>query len=319
MMAATQIFAQAAESIHKLRQTQINTYAAYSHITLYAYDILLNLAREKQLIWADPFRFSSILYYFVRYPVIAKQIFSLFSNPHMKDCDTWYRFTSAITLVIVRIAIVVSFVLRVYAVMERGIFFVCVLSILGLLAVVLDVVQVTELSCTETSNPLAFMLTFISLIVFDIIAMILLTWKTASVVRLQGGVKQLGSESVVWLIMKNGTLYFIVITGIQLGAVVLYFLPQGLYSTVLNDYTLIISSILVSRFLLDLRFMSSSRADDRFHSTRFTSLHFATGPDVERSRPYRSRGMSFICDFGDPPASDTFVKTHSTAEEIAWD
>ncbi|KAF9055619.1 hypothetical protein BJ165DRAFT_1427337 [Panaeolus papilionaceus] len=330
----------ALQSIHSLRQTQINTYATYSRITLYAYDILLNLDREQKLIWSDPLRPSSVLYYFVRYPVIAKQIFFLRSTPHMPQvgsnfidvfiylsrlassyCDALNRFTFTISIILTRVAIVMSFIMRVYAITERSVFFMSFLSILGLLSTALDIVQVKELSCTQKSNPLAFVITFISLIVFDVMATLLLIWKLAGVVKLYGGIRKLGSESVVGLMMRSGTLYFAVITGIQLGAVILYFLPQGLFSTVLNDYTLIVSSILISRFLLDMRSMSSAQTDiDSSQMTQLPPLQFArrtgkrrhTTTQMSTTRGY---GQSFVEDFEDPPMSDSLG---SSAHEISY-
>ncbi|TFK35375.1 hypothetical protein BDQ12DRAFT_737650, partial [Crucibulum laeve] len=306
------LVARATTSLHAHRQTQISAYATYSRITLYAYDILLNLSREKELIWKEGLRPSSLLYYAVRYPVIAKQIFYLFySRTHISHCDSWNQFTFTVSILITRIAIVISFILRVYAVMNGALFFVAVLTILGLLSTALDIVQVKELSCTQASNPFnhdsdvcysrAFVLTFLSLIVFDVTATTLIVWKLVAVIKLQGGLKKLGSESVVALIIRSGTLYFIIITGIQLGAVILYFLrfSQGLFSTVLNDYTLIISSILISRFLLDLRSMSSGvhrSEDDRLPSLQFASRHDRTTSNGEQTDA-SEHWMSFVKDF----------------------
>lgn len=48
---------------------------------LLAYDILLNLGREKELIWDTKFRTSSVLYYMTRYPVVAYQVFNVCYSP----------------------------------------------------------------------------------------------------------------------------------------------------------------------------------------------------------------------------------------------
>ncbi|KAF4615696.1 hypothetical protein D9613_012526 [Agrocybe pediades] len=331
-------------SLHALRQTQIDTYAAYSRITLWTFDLLINLDREQELIWSEGLRASSLLYYAVRYPVIARQIFyvcytgmeyvsqvrypfvlgSKVLNCKIADvqtliahCNLWYQFVSVWSLLIPRVAIALSFILRVYAVMHGGRFYVAILSFLGLFSSVLDIVQIKQISCTEMSNPLgesqpkpcpsdaapklkvnssltkpplAFVMTFISLIVFDVIACTLILWKMVEVIRQQGGfrtVRRLADGSIATLIIQNGALYFIIITGIQLGAVILYFLPQpsgplkliifkGLYSTVLNDYTLIISTILVARLILDLKgyFRRTSRPGIEAEPY-LTSLSFA--------------------------------------------
>ncbi|KAF9554679.1 hypothetical protein CPC08DRAFT_712689 [Agrocybe pediades] len=218
-------------SLHALRQTQINTYAAYSRITLWTFDLLINLDREQELIWSEGLRASSLLYYAVRYPVIARQIFYVCYTgmEYVSHCNLWYQFVSVWSLLIPRVAIALSFILRVYAVMHGGRFYVAVLSFLGLFSSVLDIVQIKQISCTEMSNPLSFVMTFISLIVFDVIACTLILWKMVEVIGQQGGfrtVRRLADGSIATLIIQNGALYFIIITGIQLGAVILYFLPQ---------------------------------------------------------------------------------------------
>lgn len=48
---------------------------------LLGYDILINLSREKRLVWDTDFRPSSVVYYMVRYPVIAYQVFNVSYTP----------------------------------------------------------------------------------------------------------------------------------------------------------------------------------------------------------------------------------------------
>ena len=45
------------------------------------YDILICLEREWRYVWRAKFRVSSALYYTVRYPVLAYQIFSVVYTP----------------------------------------------------------------------------------------------------------------------------------------------------------------------------------------------------------------------------------------------
>lgn len=47
---------------------------------LLVYDILLNAAREKELIWTQRWRTSTVLYLLIRYPVMAFQIFSIHAS-----------------------------------------------------------------------------------------------------------------------------------------------------------------------------------------------------------------------------------------------
>ena len=52
------------------------------YVALLAYDVLINLAREKRLVWDEKFRPSSVLYYLTRYPVVAFQIFNVYASAY---------------------------------------------------------------------------------------------------------------------------------------------------------------------------------------------------------------------------------------------
>ncbi|THV04063.1 hypothetical protein K435DRAFT_835517 [Dendrothele bispora CBS 962.96] len=250
-------------SAHKARQLQVNEFANASRITLILYDVLLNLDREKRLIWEEKFRASTLLYYILRYPVIAFQIFTLFIAPDLPHCDGLYKFTFTLSITCTRIALCMSFILRVYAVLPKGVFCnisTAFLTAVGMLSVALDIVQVTEVSCSQSSSPMWLVLTFITLICFDVISTVLMSWGILLIVRdqTQAGLRAISLKALKkWriptVILRSGILYYLIISGLQLGAVILYWLPQGVYSLVLNNYLTPLSTILVSRFLLDLR------------------------------------------------------------------
>ncbi|RPD79459.1 hypothetical protein L226DRAFT_567567 [Lentinus tigrinus ALCF2SS1-7] len=293
-------------TVHHARQTQINHYAAFSRLALLAYDVLINLAREKRLVWDEKFRPSSVLYYMTRYPVVAYQIFNVVYTPSTpqslspSSCDALDKFTWFISLVLTRFAICASFILRVYAVMPQdilGMLLAIVLGLIGVLIIALDIWQDVEASCTQASNPLctspraylhaiyaypatapATVLTFLSLIFFDVFTTAILTWRMASMIHFGGGLKSLNSQKITKLFVQSGVVYFATITGLQLGGVILYFLPQGVYSTVLNNYTLLLSSILVSHFLLNLRQLVYD-GDPDVTTTAMQSMSFAPSPN----------------------------------------
>ncbi|EPQ53639.1 hypothetical protein GLOTRDRAFT_130976 [Gloeophyllum trabeum ATCC 11539] len=62
---------------------QVNRYANFSRLALMIYDIVLNLGREKQLVWDTKFRTYSLLYYMSRYPLVPFQVFEVFYTPSM--------------------------------------------------------------------------------------------------------------------------------------------------------------------------------------------------------------------------------------------
>ncbi|KZV66581.1 hypothetical protein PENSPDRAFT_688876 [Peniophora sp. CONT] len=68
-------------STHAARKAQIAMYVGVARVALIIYDILICLDRESRYVWQAKFRVSSLLYYTVRYPVLAYQIFSVAYTP----------------------------------------------------------------------------------------------------------------------------------------------------------------------------------------------------------------------------------------------
>ncbi|KAK7450113.1 hypothetical protein VKT23_012995 [Stygiomarasmius scandens] len=139
-------------------------------------------------------------------------------------------------------------------------------------------------------------LTFIVLICFDVMSTVLMSWGVFMIVRNQQGLtvnlKTLSKWRIPVVILKSGIMYYLIITGLQLGAVILYWLPQGVYSLVLNNYLTPLSTILVSRFLLDLREAMSQGSDQSSHTQemQFAANSGADDSVTVRSFRIRSRG-----------------------------
>ncbi|KZV92265.1 hypothetical protein EXIGLDRAFT_769133 [Exidia glandulosa HHB12029] len=318
MMSAIHVLASL--SPHAARQSQVMTSANVSRLALLVWDYVINLDRERRFIWQKDFRASSALYYTIRYPVVAFQIFNLLSDKTDPHCNAYDQLCFTLSITIPRLIPNLSneavFVLRAYAVMQKavvGYILVGVLAAVGALSVILDFVQTAELSCTQATSPLALVLTFISLIVFDVLATGMLAMRIVHVVRDGGGFHKLGSSDLYHLLIRSGALYYVVITALQAGAVALYFLPQGVYSTVLNNYLTPLSTILVARFLIDLREMvdvdhiSNTSHPSDFSDSRLRSagkMRFAVpGPTSAGESSTLGSGFSssVLRDFSDLP------------------
>ncbi|KAJ4482570.1 hypothetical protein J3R30DRAFT_3403094 [Lentinula aciculospora] len=240
-------------------EEQIRTidYASYVKTTVLMYEILINLGREVDLVWSTKFRWSNVIYYMSRYPVVVFQIWSLCykaSTPqYVLECPSSQCFFWYASFLPTRAGITASFALRVYAIMDGELFFVIILSALGIAIVGLDVWQGVQSSCTQSSDKLSTISTFIFLACFDVLATILVTVKMFKTIRWNAGVEGLGNLNIAVYILRSGVLYFSVVTIPQLIAIALYFDPQQGSSTILNNVMLVLSSIMVSRFLLDLR------------------------------------------------------------------
>ncbi|KAJ3902943.1 hypothetical protein F5879DRAFT_961881, partial [Lentinula edodes] len=101
------------------------------------------------------FRWSNVIYFTNRYPVVAYQIWSVCYTPNIPQatdteadsCDALYQFFWFFSFIPTRIAITVSWILRVYAVVDHGLVFAIMLSLLGLAIVGFDIVRTRTPPC----------------------------------------------------------------------------------------------------------------------------------------------------------------------------
>ncbi|KAJ3818411.1 hypothetical protein F5880DRAFT_1734439 [Lentinula raphanica] len=253
-----------------LRKQQIADYAAFAKLAtsnlfldwlaLLVYDIFLNLDREVRLVWrtSDRFRWSNVIYYTNRYPVVAYQIWSVCYTPKTPQFFWYFSFIPT------RVAISASWILRVYAVVDHGLIFGLILTVLGLAIIAFDILQGVQSTCTHntlSSETLSGVMTYICLAVFDILATSLVTIRMCQAIHRSGGFHHIDKQNLSEYVLRSGVLYFGVVTVPQLIAVVLYFAPQGLYSPILNNFLLILSSVMIARFLLGLREMNEMRRE----------------------------------------------------------
>ncbi|EIW82577.1 hypothetical protein CONPUDRAFT_163712 [Coniophora puteana RWD-64-598 SS2] len=280
------------------KEGQISKLTSYSRLALVVWDIVVNMRREVDLIWRPKFRFSSLLYLMVRYPIIAYSIWAVgykLSTPH---CDALDKFTFSISLFPTRIATIISFAMRVYAVTDRGRLMIgrimiALLALAGILVVALDIAQIPNMGCSPSDYPLLTALVFISLCVFDVLATAMILTRMTTIVRLNGGTKALDISTLTGVVVASGLMFFVVVTIVQVGAVILYYVPSNAYSTFLNNYTLVLSAVLISRFLLDLREIAYEPDEATIAALR--SLRCAAGPAGGKHST-----IGFVRDFEDP-------------------
>jgi len=264
------------------------------------------MSREIDLVWRQKWRASTVIYFFLRYPVIAFQIFNVYASSYTTPhCDALYRFTWAFSILLTRVAITASFVLRIYAILglSRIAFFVGAgLGLVGLSTIGLDIWQDIQVSCSTSSNPISTVLTFFLLAAFDVLTTAILLVRTVVLIR-QEGWEMLKGQGLLALIINQGLVYFFTVATVQVIVIVLYYLPQGVYSLVLNNYALLISSILLSRFLLDLREMHTHPNSTLHDAETLTAPKFSPiGGSTIRlsSRDSREPTPEIVRDFGDP-------------------
>ncbi|KAJ3911463.1 hypothetical protein F5877DRAFT_73160, partial [Lentinula edodes] len=212
---------------YDLRKQQIANYAAFAKLALLVYDITINMGREVRLVWStsDRFRWSNVIYFTNRYPVVAYQIWSVCYTPNIPQasgyrhsltmialnlinfCDALYQFFWFFSFIPTRIAITVSWILRVYAVVDHGLVFAIMLSLLGLAIVGFDILQGVQSSCTHntlSSETLSGVMTYISLAVFDILATLLVTNRMIQAIRGCGGFRKLARQNLSEYVLRSG-------------------------------------------------------------------------------------------------------------------
>ncbi|KIK51662.1 hypothetical protein GYMLUDRAFT_50395 [Collybiopsis luxurians FD-317 M1] len=267
---------------YEFRQQLIASYAANAKLVLLLYEIFVNFDREVHLVWStcSSFRWSNVIYFLNRYPVLAYQIWSVVYTPAIPHCDALYQFFWYLSFIPTRTAITASWILRVYAIADHGLLFAAILSILALATIALDILQGAESSCTYNtveSETLSGVLTYICLAIFDVLATSLVTTRMIQVIQSSGGFRILDRQNVFQYVLRSGILYFGAVTIPQLVAVVLYFAPQGLYSPILNNFLLVLSSIMIARFLLGLREINENEGETACSEHTLRWAPFAVG------------------------------------------
>ncbi|KAJ3852149.1 hypothetical protein EV368DRAFT_65157 [Lentinula lateritia] len=240
---------------YNLRKQQIADYAAFAKLgehrpsftpiaeaSLLVYDITINMGREVRLVWnvSDRFRWSNVIYFTNRYPVLAYQIWSVCYTPNISQASGYRHSLTIIVLNLINLCALrctlpillvffihpdshsdhclqilmmrnkVSWILRVYAVVDHGLVFAIMLSLLGLAIVGFDILQGVQSSCTHntlSSETLSGVMTYISLAVFDILATSLVTNRMIQAIRGCGGFRKLARQNLSDG-MQLGVLYF---------------------------------------------------------------------------------------------------------------
>ncbi|KAF9566772.1 hypothetical protein CPC08DRAFT_628048 [Agrocybe pediades] len=89
-------------------------------------------------------------------------------------------------------------------------------------------------------------------LVTDTCIFVLTLWKTATFLRRHGRI------TTVEILLRDGTLYFLTIFGVNLMNTLIYFLAQGDLKAVGASFSQILTSIMISRLQLNLRKLKDS-------------------------------------------------------------
>jgi len=250
---------------------------------LIVYDVLIGLHDEIQYVWKWKRRMSgaSFLYYVLRYAPLLNRGSVLFSLVYMDrnslSCQTlsWiYEMLSFFTFA----SIAVLSALRVYAVWDGNRALFILLLLLGLvLPSVHLVIRVfpavpeittpwyTSMTCrlsladplSSTSLPeatasLLLIVSRFASVASDLLVVFLVSWKT--IVLPRQAILQRISSSLVVTMLKEGTIYFIILVAFSVS--LMFAFSHANYDGSF-DLILVISSILMARFFVHLRIVAS--------------------------------------------------------------
>ncbi|EJD05288.1 uncharacterized protein FOMMEDRAFT_145799 [Fomitiporia mediterranea MF3/22] len=286
----------------------------YSSIAFLYYDYALTFPAEVKYVWGKKFRFSTLLYVFCRYALVANVIFVLAQTGKLgKSCDAWYKFDGVIS-VLGRAAVIAALTGRTYAVYGCNKYILALLGSLGITCFILDVMHLPGLRCLgSSSSQTAATLLSILMCVFEFSAAILLIVRSLSEFHI-GGTWKFDKNGFMTVVFKQGLMYFCVVSIFTTAAAVLNFrAPSGTFFQRLpNAYTLPLSCTLIARFLLQLREWQGKDVigGDGIHDTGAQDQHVQTLSAIRANTMVDSLILS---DFGDGvPAAMSYESAFET-------
>jgi hypothetical protein len=233
--------------------------------------------------------------------LIANVVYALAVNGYFPmSCDSAYKLSSALS-VVGRAGITMVWGMRTYAVFSGSRAILIIFGPLGLAEVILAALHVPNVSCSGKSNDtLATDLVSTITVVFEVLLTACTTLRAIQAIKIGGSLKD-QRDGLMFLILEQGILYFVFVTGFTTAALILnYTEPNGSFpKRLLNSFTIPISGIMTARFVLHLRewergrtnVVPSDGVDDRCGIPAEGGMVFAVLSFVE----------SIVSDFGDDP------------------
>ncbi|TBU43473.1 hypothetical protein BD309DRAFT_864231 [Dichomitus squalens] len=278
------------------------------------YDYALTIDLEVQQIWKRDISGTTVLFILTRYITLLQRIFVLISLSPLHSLDacnivSWFQ---AITTSILAVVMSSIAAVRVFALWNRDYRLFAAIMLAGLLPALANIyfrsastvflVPSNLFTCQSVPTAMSA-LTYKRLSVatrvisiFSDGLVVVLTWmKTYRTHVLTRGVDFRTNYST--LILRDGTLYFLAVCFLNVIAIV-YVMNIG--SNLLNDMIVALGSLLMSRFLLNLRDQRARNETQTFTtSMAFTSRPLSTIKLGSGWRASHSMAGSMLCDDAD--------------------
>ncbi|PPQ67323.1 hypothetical protein CVT25_005907 [Psilocybe cyanescens] len=253
------------------------------------YDHMLTFGEEVDKIWSRPFTLPTLLFYLNRIP--RNDLVRLKSSLIIvgRRCQRYVKFAGASTTSLVAIAELIM-ILRVYALYLGN------KKILAfLLALLCGQVIVSAWAvhngmrvpqppgfpgCVLTGKNSFFAALWGAPLVTDSCIFVLTTWRTVRYMRKHGRMTALE------ILLRDGTLYFFTIFGVNLMNTLIYFLAFKDLKAVGASFSQILTSIMISRLQLNLRYNFNSE-------DRLTRIKPMFDPNTAGRKPQTTPSIVF--------------------------
>jgi len=248
---------------------------------------------EVQYMWSQKFRLSTLLYICCRYGLVANVIYFLAIAGKMNiSCDVGYKISSSLSI-LGRVAVFAVWTVRSWIIYKKSRLVLGFLTTLSLAGTIFDIMHVPVLLCHGNSKRFLFSLIMGTLMaIFEVCAVGVTTLRCVQAIRVTGPIRK-QTTSLMFLLLKQGILYFFGVTLLTIASLIIALLiPGGFLRRLLSAVTLPLSGLMTARFLLHLRKWDkkSSTAGLQSMDERSPPLTFA---------PLRTQ--SYIDDFGEDP------------------
>jgi len=229
------------------------------------YDHMLTFSEEIERVWKQKITGASVLFLLNRYltPLQFIVIVVAFQDPGWtkKACHDYVKFEGASTVALVAICELIM-ILRVYALYGRSAFVLVPLLCLWVMQITTSAIGIQSgfsvplppgiPGCILTGSSKMFSAVWWAPLITDSCIFILTLWKTREYI------KNSRRSPTIDLFIRDGAMYFCAIFGANLLNTLIYFLAPANMNAVGASFSQLITSVMVSRLVLNLRSVSES-------------------------------------------------------------
>ncbi|KAJ6461399.1 hypothetical protein C8R45DRAFT_1080895 [Mycena sanguinolenta] len=285
--------AELAAAVASANDTFANNCATAAFVTVLVYDWLLTMRSEVEFIWKQKMSFGKLLYFVNRYLVIIDLVILLnsYANPIIhgsKVCVPWFHIDSWLGVISI-VTIDSIMLIRTWAIWHRSKKALAALVTLQVLCNLAEAGATLWASLTLFSipspndirpclsgfaRPNVLYALFMGVVVWDLVIMVATLVQVIPTIRLSQTV-----SPMVGVILRDGIQYFVLISLIALGSIVVLNLAPGALATMLLTLQRVTNSVIGSRIMLNLRGMllnpsQSSHSSDTFDGSSTMELTF---------------------------------------------